>query len=629
MPLKGCESMLCNTAVFYDVENLTIPFKANVNKTLKLDEIYYRILELEETSEISVQRAYADWAIQINRNLRTYMLQLGIEAVQVFNTNQNDRVKNAADVSLIIDAVDLMIKQPEIENYVIVSGDGIFAFLAKKLHEHGKRVIGCAFEHNTNIVLKNACDVFISLDKTDQTLNSAIKNLYKGTLVENSIEPVEPAREERISVLSPPRYIPPTTPITPTAHTPVHTPAQTSTLVAAASKDLKIPNKLPNNKFSEGLVKADIPIWKKSNDLSGTLHIIKRMLNACLNDENDETELDISLFKIYVDHYIPSFRVKYYGFRRFGEFMRFFVTASPYCLIVAEETVLRLAYRGTPLNENDSVMDDIEGLVFTQIDGTKHTTLFNIADGVSFTFEVVNNLPSKFKTVAQKQGVYTSPLFKKTEEPKPVENVENVENAESAEKVEKVEKVEKAEKVTVKVEQKTLEEPKKAAEKATKKATETKKVAESKKETKKAAESKKATETKKAAESKTKADKLSDKPINSVAYLDETEMTFRKRMRNTFKELAKNNRISRKEAEQMLDANYTKEMFGIKNTIFKLLDEDGDLEEQRVENNRIKYWKDKFTFNGKVYLIYKEWTEIPHKVRFEAWIKELAYNKKI
>jgi len=596
--------MLCNTAVFYDVENLTIPFKANVNKTLKLDEIYYRILELEEISEISVQRAYADWAIQINRNLRTYMLQLGIEAVQIFNTNQNDRVKNAADVSLIIDAVELILKQPEIENYVIVSGDGIFAFLAKKLHEHGKRVIGCAFEHNANIIFKNACDVFLSLDKTDQSLNSAIKNLYKGTLVENAAPEPETPREERTSILLPPRVTsPPPTPTVPAAPAPLVAP-QTTSVLTNTPKDVKIPNKLPNNKFSEGLVKADIPIWKKSNDLSGTLHIIKRMLNACLNASSDETELDISLFKIYVDHYIPSFRVKYYGFRRFGEFMRFFVTASPYCLIVAEETVLRLAYRGTPLSENDSIMDDIEGLVFTQIDGTKHPTLFNIADGVSFTFEIVSNLPSKFKASAQKQGVYTSPLFKKTEEPpkEPEKELEKDSEKESEKELEK--------------------EPEKSAEKAKEPEKETKKPV-----AKPAAKTAAKPATAKTAAKSTEVDN-SAVPIKSPAYLDETPMTFRKRMRNTFKELAKNNSLTRKEVENLLSEAYVKEAFGIKNTIFKILDEDGDLEAQRVANNRIKYWKDKFVFNGKTYLIYKEWTEIPHKVRFEAWIKERDFHKK-
>ncbi|MEH2351274.1 MAG: hypothetical protein V7K55_25365 [Nostoc sp.] len=39
----------------------------------------------------------------------------------------------------------------------IISGDGAFAALAKKLHEYGKTVIGCAYEGQINRVLKSVC----------------------------------------------------------------------------------------------------------------------------------------------------------------------------------------------------------------------------------------------------------------------------------------------------------------------------------------------------------------------------------------------------------------------------------------------------------------------------------------
>ena len=365
--------MVCNTAVFYDVENLISLFNAKGTKTtLQLDEIHRRILNLDVVQGISVQRAYADWAQQVNRNLRSYVLQIGIEPVQIFNTNQNDKVKNAADVSLIIDAVELLVKRPEIENYVIASGDGIFAFLAKKLHEYGKRVIGCGFDRHANIIFKNACDIFLPLEKADQSLNATIKNLNKGTIVIHAD----------------------------TEQTPVSAP-----VAPPAAPEVKVPSKLPKNKFSEVLIRSGIPVWKNPRDLPGSLHVIKRMINALFNGADEDTELEISLFKTYLDHYLPKFRMGFYGFKRFGEFMRFVVTGSPYCLVVSEGTVLRIARRDVQHNENESVMEDSANLRFFLSDGIVINSLFDIEDGLHFTYSLQAPAVEEPKPAEPKQSV--------------------------------------------------------------------------------------------------------------------------------------------------------------------------------------------------------------------------------
>ncbi len=45
--------------------------------------------------------------------------------------------------------------------FVIVSGDGGFASLAKKLHEYGKTVIGCAYRSAANKTFQAVCDDFV------------------------------------------------------------------------------------------------------------------------------------------------------------------------------------------------------------------------------------------------------------------------------------------------------------------------------------------------------------------------------------------------------------------------------------------------------------------------------------
>jgi|GEM_PF-3031196 len=362
--------MVCNTAVFYDVENLIGIFHAKSGKTLQLDEIHRRILALDVVQGISVQRAYADWMLQVNRNLRSYVLQIGIEPVQIFNTNQNDKVKNAADVSLIIDAVELLARHPQIDNYVIASGDGIFAFLAKKLHEHGKRVIGCGFDRNTNIIFKNACDIFIPLENTDAALTAVVKNLNKGTILQTPPPVPEPPPAEKPAPAAPVPHPAASTPPTP----------------PAAVTEIKIPSKLPKNKFSEVLVQSNISIWKNARDFPGSLHTMKRMVNVLFDGTPPDTDLEISVFKAYVDHYLPNFRMGQYGFKRFGEFMQFLLTASPYCLIETGGTVLRIIRRETTRKE--TVMDDIATLLFTLSDGRTTRSLFDIEDGVAFNFDL-------------------------------------------------------------------------------------------------------------------------------------------------------------------------------------------------------------------------------------------------
>ncbi len=80
--------------------------------------------------------------------------------MQIFGFNNH---KNAADIQLVIDAVELIHSKPSLEVFAIVSGDGGFSCLAKKLHEYGKIVIGCGYDNHTNKLLPAVCDYFVRL----------------------------------------------------------------------------------------------------------------------------------------------------------------------------------------------------------------------------------------------------------------------------------------------------------------------------------------------------------------------------------------------------------------------------------------------------------------------------------
>ncbi len=154
-----------NTAVLYDLENLLggYSFNARLVADLSLKEIRKRIRETGLTGRFAVQRAYANWSDPRLGILRNEINELGIDPVQVFGFSR-DAKRNAADIQLAIDAIDLAHLRPTITHFVIVSGDGGFASLAKKLHEYGRTVIGVAYRKATNQTLRSVCDEFLWIE---------------------------------------------------------------------------------------------------------------------------------------------------------------------------------------------------------------------------------------------------------------------------------------------------------------------------------------------------------------------------------------------------------------------------------------------------------------------------------
>lgn len=158
-----------NTAILYDVENLLkgYNFSQQIAHNLSLEKIVKEIKKTNRLGQIAIQRAYANWSDPRLAIMRGEINELGIDPIQVFGFSR-DQKKNAADIQLAIDAIDLAHIRHAIEIVVIVSGDGGFASLAKKLHEYGKVVIGCAYQNATNKIFKAVCDDFVWIPDPDE-----------------------------------------------------------------------------------------------------------------------------------------------------------------------------------------------------------------------------------------------------------------------------------------------------------------------------------------------------------------------------------------------------------------------------------------------------------------------------
>ena len=70
--------------------------------------------------------------------------------------------KNATDIRLAIDAIELVFTRPEIGTIILLSGDSDFSTLVIKLKEYGKYVIGVGIRESSSDLLVQNCDEYYS-----------------------------------------------------------------------------------------------------------------------------------------------------------------------------------------------------------------------------------------------------------------------------------------------------------------------------------------------------------------------------------------------------------------------------------------------------------------------------------
>lgn len=144
-----------------------------------LGSIHALFDQLSDLGRMIVKRAYADWSKAPLRD-RQQMLELGIEPKQYFGGSG----KNAADICLAVDAIDLLHISP-VDTFVIVSSDTDFVPLVSHLRAAGKTVIGAGHREVVSPALVHSCDRYISLGdgKTTDRDTSAMKNQAESLLV--------------------------------------------------------------------------------------------------------------------------------------------------------------------------------------------------------------------------------------------------------------------------------------------------------------------------------------------------------------------------------------------------------------------------------------------------------------
>src|SRR5690625_2775503 len=111
-----------------------------------------------------VRRAYADWSYfdEDRRALTRHQVEL-IEMPQRMGASR----KNATDIKMVVDAIEMAFEREYISTFVICTGDSDFSPLVHKLRELNKRVIGVGVESSTSRLLPPACDEFLFYERLE------------------------------------------------------------------------------------------------------------------------------------------------------------------------------------------------------------------------------------------------------------------------------------------------------------------------------------------------------------------------------------------------------------------------------------------------------------------------------
>ncbi len=142
-----------NAALMIDFDNVTMGIRSDLQAQLK------RLLDSEIIKgKVAVQRAYADW-----RRYPQYIVPLSEASIDlIFAPAFGSNKKNATDIRLAIDALELVFTRPEIGTFILLSGDSDFSSLVLKLKEYGKYIIGVGIRESSSDLLIQNCDEYYS-----------------------------------------------------------------------------------------------------------------------------------------------------------------------------------------------------------------------------------------------------------------------------------------------------------------------------------------------------------------------------------------------------------------------------------------------------------------------------------
>lgn len=162
---------LNNIAVLIDADNASAK---NIGRIL---------LEIEKLGHISCKKIYGDWGNAHIQSWQEALLRYAIDPMQQFAYAKG---KNATDIGMVIEAMDLLYSQ-KYDGFCLVSSDSDFTSLALRIRKNRVKVFGFG-KRNTVDAFAKSCDRFYYVEdllNAQSTVNSPVRSLTNNKSLNN------------------------------------------------------------------------------------------------------------------------------------------------------------------------------------------------------------------------------------------------------------------------------------------------------------------------------------------------------------------------------------------------------------------------------------------------------------
>lgn len=174
-----------------DQEKIAVFIDADNAPAKKIDKV---LSELARYGVVNIRKAYGNWK---NQNLKPWedvLHEFAIQPIQQFDLTKG---KNATDMALVIDVMDILYTK-DVDVICLVSSDCDFTPLVTRALADGKFVIGFG-ERKAPDAFVNSCSRFLYLDDEQEEevpLQKQTKNLKSDTKLINLLRQAIEACEE-------------------------------------------------------------------------------------------------------------------------------------------------------------------------------------------------------------------------------------------------------------------------------------------------------------------------------------------------------------------------------------------------------------------------------------------------
>lgn len=149
-----------------DSARIAVLIDADNSPAAKIDAILSQAATL---GAVNVRRAYGNWVKDELKGWRQRLHESAITPIQQFDLTQG---KNASDIAMVIDAMDLL-HGGDVDGFAIVSSDSDFTPLVTRLRQSGAVVVGFGRQRSP-MAFRNACTRFYELESLDDAADSEV-----------------------------------------------------------------------------------------------------------------------------------------------------------------------------------------------------------------------------------------------------------------------------------------------------------------------------------------------------------------------------------------------------------------------------------------------------------------------